>query len=86
MKEKNIEFLWLVQMIMTKSMDEIDGWAGIAGDAVAASHCIPSEMTVREAALTFCSVFVKGFAGDELAPVPNWMAALSDPAGTAYRD
>jgi hypothetical protein len=84
MNNKNSEFLWLVQMIMTKHIEAIDGWSGIAGDAVAASHRIPKEMTVREAALVFCSVFIKGFAGPEFAPVPSWMLELNDPAGTAY--
>ncbi len=86
MNKKSAEFLWLVQMIMTKHMDVIEGWSGIAGDAVAASHRIPNDMTVRDAALGFCSVFVKGFSGDESAQVPNWMAELRDPSGSAYND
>lgn len=85
MDEKRAEFLWLVQMIMIKHMDAINGWSGVSGDAVAASHRIPTDMTVRDAALAFCSVFVEGFAGDERTRVPNWMAELNDPAGSAYK-
>lgn len=86
MSEKRAEFRWLVQMIMIKHIEDITGWSGIAGDAVSASHRIPAEMTVRDAALAFCSVFVQGFAGDERARVPSWMAELSDPSGSTYKN
>lgn len=84
MNEKRSEFLWLVQMIMIKHQEGIDGWSGVAGDAVAASHRIPVGMTVRTAALAFCSVFIPGFAGEERTEVPGWMIDLSDPSGSAY--
>jgi hypothetical protein len=81
---KRSEFLWLVQMIMIKHQDDVVGWSGIAGDAVAASHRIPVEITVRDAALAFCSVFVDGFAGEGRPMVPNWMTNLNDPSQSAY--
>jgi len=85
MNDRKFEFLWLVQMIMTKHMDAVDGWSGVAGDAVAASHRIPKEMTVRDAALAFCSVFVEGFSGEERASVPSWLAQLNDPSAAEYQ-
>jgi len=85
MNDKKFEFLWLVQMILTKHMDAVDGWSGIAGDAVAASHRIPKEMTVRDAALVFCSVFVDGFSGEERTSVPSWLAQLNDPSEAEYQ-
>lgn len=86
MSDKRTDFLWIVQMIMIKHQDAITGWSGIAGDAVAASHRIPGDMTARDAALAFCSVFVEGFAGETRAEVPGWMTALRDPARSVYED
>ncbi len=77
--EKRTDFLWIVQMIMMQYKDKIVGWSGVSGDAVAASHRIPNQMSAREAALSFCATFVEGFSGEERAPVPNWCAALDDP-------
>lgn len=74
---KRTDFLWLVQMIMTKQMSKIIGWEGIAGDAVAASYRIPETMTARDAALGFCSCMVEGFGDDRTCP--HWMTALQDP-------
>lgn len=85
MREKRSEFLWLVQMIMIKHQEIIIGWSGVAGDAIAASHRIPEKMTVREAALSFCSVFVKGFAGEEASEVPPWLMNLHDPSAVNYK-
>lgn len=86
MSDKRTDFLWIVQMIMIKHQDAVVGWSGVAGDAVAASHRIPADMTARDAALAFCSVFVEGFAGEKRAEVPAWMSALNDPPRSVYED
>ncbi len=85
MSDKRSDFLWIVQMIMLNHQDGVIGWDGVSGDAVAASHRIPADITARDAALDFCSVFIKGFAGDEPIMVPDWMAQLRDPDATAYQ-
>ncbi|MER5173945.1 hypothetical protein [Thioclava kandeliae] len=74
---KREDFLWIVQSIMIKHHDNITGWSNVVGDAVAASYCIPEDMTARKAASDFCSAKVEGFAED--ADVPVWMANLEDP-------
>ncbi len=86
MSDKRNDFLWIVQMIMIKHQDAITGWSGVAGDAVAASHRIPADMTARDAALAFCAVFVEGFNGPERASVPSWMTNLKDPVRSLYED
>ena len=45
MSEKRTDFLWIVQMIMLQNQGKIVGFPGVAGDAVAASHTIPNDMT-----------------------------------------
>lgn len=84
MDGKRADFLWIVQMIMIKNQNSIVGWPGVAGDAVAASHRLPQDMTARDAALAFCSALVEGFAGEEPGDVPTWMANLRDPPISAY--
>jgi len=86
MSDKRTDFLWIVQMIMIKHQQRVTGWSGVAGDAVAASHRIPAEMTARDAALAFCSVFVEGFNGETRAEVPAWLSALRDPPRSVYED
>lgn len=65
MSEKRTDFLWIVQMIMLQNQGKIVGFPGVAGDAVAASHTIPNDMTAREAALGFCGAMIEGFGGKE---------------------
>ncbi|WP_406736368.1 hypothetical protein [Thioclava sp. GXIMD4215] len=74
---KREDFLWIVQAIMIKHNDNIVGWSGVAGDAVAASYCIPANMTARDAALGFCGAKIRGFGATQ--EVPEWMADLQDP-------
>lgn len=80
--DKRTDFLWIVQMIMWKHADAIQGWSGIAGDAVAASHRLPANLTARDAAVEFCAFFVDGFGGAERPECPHWIAGLPDPTYT----
>lgn len=78
MSEKRTDFLWIVQMIMLQNQGKIVGFPGVAGDAVAASHTIPNDMTARDAALGFCGAMIEGFGGKE-PKTPSWMFALKEP-------
>jgi hypothetical protein len=84
--DKRQDFLWIVQMIMDRYSDSIQGWPGIAGDAVAASHRLPAKLTAREAAIEFCAFWIEPFRGAGVERTcPSWMSSLSDPVYTANR-
>ncbi len=78
MEDKRTDFLWIVQMFMLRDQDVI-GWGGIVGDAIAASYRIPGTMTARDAALDFHGFFNKGFSGGEDRVCPAWFSQLHDP-------
>lgn len=84
MSGKRSDFLWIVQTIMIQHQESTVGWTGVAGDAVAASHRIPPQMTARAAALAFCSVNIEGFSGEAKSEVPHWMAILHEPSQADY--
>lgn len=86
MNDKRHDFLWIVQTLMLKYGAEVGGFMGTAGDAIAASYRIPSDMTARQAALSFSE-----FAFDNLQDAvlrtegmrrecPAWLLGLSDPS------
>lgn len=79
LQDKRQDFLWLVQMIMLRQQDDIKGWAGYAGDAVAASYRIPNDMTARDAALQFGAFISPEFRGGRDQQCPHWMMNLGDP-------
>ena len=76
--QRRADFLWLVQMIMESWSDQIDGWTGMSGEALAASYRIPSDLTIREAAFAFCGMYIDGFAGEGTTEAPSWLHALKD--------
>lgn len=84
MNEKRTDFLWIVQMIMIQYQQGIVGWPAVAGDAVAASHRIPSKMTARDAALAFCGSTIEGFSGESKSEAPHWMTNLREPSQADY--
>lgn len=77
-EDKRSDFLWLVQMFMLRDNNVI-GWHGIAGDALAASYRIPKGKPARDAALEFWAFFNDDFRGDAEKICPSWMMALHDP-------
>lgn len=77
--DKRQDFLWIVQMIGSRYGDDVVGWPGMVGDAVAASHRIPNDMTARDAALDFCAFVMPGMRGGEERLCPRWLTFLSDP-------
>jgi hypothetical protein len=74
--EKREAFLAIVQAVHLRSRRELTGLNAAAGDAVAASHRIPADMTAAEAALAFCAL---GTDRDARAESPRWMAMAHDP-------
>lgn len=80
--DKRHDFLWMVQSFMLRDQDVL-GWSGHLGDAVAASYLIPSGCTARDAALDFWAFCNPDFRGGGEAKCPSWMRNLKDPI---YRD
>ncbi len=79
MEDKRHDFLWIVQMFMLRDQDVV-GWRGFVGDAVAASYRIPAKMTARDAALEFWGFFNEEARGDEERRCPSWMLMLKEPS------
>ncbi len=76
--DKRTDFVWMVQSLMLRDQ-QVLGWSGHLGDAVAASYLIPKDRTARDAALEFWAFFNPDFRGGGEALCPAWMTNLRDP-------
>jgi len=78
--DKRQDFLWLVSLFMHRHADEIQGWHGLGGDAVAASYRIPDQKTARNAALEFAAFNIESVRGKgSERTCAGWVTALRDP-------
>lgn len=79
MNEKRTDFLWIVQMIMFKHQDAMVGWSGVAGDAVAASYRIPSDLTARDARPSVLQRVCRGLCRREVGRGPRMANCSQQP-------
>jgi hypothetical protein len=84
---KQEEFLWMVQTIILARPPVMGLW-GLTGDAIAASHRIPSDMSCRNAAHQFCQFFLIDSErdGPALDSCPAWLTNLTEPPRSVYED
>lgn len=84
---KQEEFLWMVQTIVLAT-PPATGLRGLTGDAIAASHRIPSHMSGRNAAHQFCQFFLIASDRDDpaLESCPAWLTNLTEPPRSVYED